>query len=73
MNYKVGDEIIITKPSLKELKGWFYYWIKSMDDYIGKKYEINLIHNDGFNIVGTDFIFPLCILENNPNTNYEVY
>jgi hypothetical protein len=37
MKYKVGDEIIISKPSKEKLDKWSNNWVDSMDYYIGKK------------------------------------
>lgn len=73
MNYKVGDEIIIIKPSKEELYKWDDNWVKSMDNYIGNKYKIEKIDKYYFQIIGTYYSFPLCMLENPKEINYEIY
>jgi len=73
MNYKVGDKIIISKPSQEELNKWCDSWENGMDDYIGKEYIIDNINVNSFRIKSVAFNFPSCILNNPKEINYEIY
>jgi hypothetical protein len=73
MNYKVGDEIIISKPSKEELKMWDNSWTPTMDNYIGKKRIIKEIYQKGFFVINISYSFPLCMLEYSNQTHYEIY
>jgi hypothetical protein len=73
MNYKVGDKIIISKPSQEELDKWNDSWVTGMNNYIGNEYIIEKIDHSSFYINEGDYAWPLCMLNNNKEITYEVY
>ena len=75
MNYKVGDKITISKPSKKELEKWSNHWAKSMDEYIGQEKTIKNIsqETESFSLSARIYYWPLCMLNNPKEINYEIY
>ncbi len=70
--YIVGDKIIITKPSKKQLKLWDNSWVPNMDKYIGNEYTISHIGVYSFVLKEISYSWPLCMLENRELV-YEIY
>lgn len=74
MDYKVGDKVIIFKPTQDILKKWDNVWVPDMDKFIGREVIIENIRSTHFCVKGL-WSWPLEILYNqhNKESHYEIY
>lgn len=53
--FKVGDLVTVVKPQCKTV----IYWYSSMDEYVGKVFEITSVGDNSVTLAGCKFFMPI--------------